>query len=145
MTPPSTKSSSPRSTTHAGLTAQDVVDAALKLVETEGGDALTMRRLASELDVATTTIYWHVGNRDELVVALIARLAERMGASEITGATALERVTCAATNIWDSALAHRNVTAAGESGGSNHAAAPASRSVSPRRARGCRAPRSRGP
>lgn len=88
-----------------------MVDAALELVEIEGGAALTMRRLASELDVTTTTIYWHVGNRDELVVALIGRLAERMGASEIAGATALERVTCAATNIWDSALAHRNVTA----------------------------------
>ena len=29
--------------------------------------ALTMRRLATELDVGTPTIYWHVGSRDELV------------------------------------------------------------------------------
>ena len=55
-----------------GLDREDVVDAALALVEGEGAAALTMRRLAAELDVTTTTIYWHAGGRDELVMALIA-------------------------------------------------------------------------
>ena len=60
------------STRHAGIERDDVIDAALALVESGGGDALTMRKLAAELGVATTTIYWHVGNRDDLVLAVVA-------------------------------------------------------------------------
>lgn len=98
-------------TTHAGLDADDVIEAALALVERDGGDALTMRRLATDLGVTTTTIYWHVGNRDELVLALVGRLAERLGTTEVLGVTPLERVSAAASNIWRNALEHRNVTA----------------------------------
>ena len=42
------------STRHAGLDRDDVVDAALALVEAGGGEALTMRKLAAELGVAET-------------------------------------------------------------------------------------------
>lgn len=99
-----------RTTTHAGLSAQDVIDEALALVETKGADALTMRRLAAELGVSTTTIYWHVGSRDELVVALISALAERMRTLEVSGSIPSERIVSAAMNIWHAALEHRNVT-----------------------------------
>ncbi|MFV0316062.1 MAG: TetR/AcrR family transcriptional regulator, partial [Microthrixaceae bacterium] len=96
---------------HVGLDADTIVETALELVEREGGSALTMRALAAELGVATTTIYWHVGNRDQLVVALISRMAQRLGGSEVSGSTASERVMDAARNIWRNALDHRNVTA----------------------------------
>jgi AcrR family transcriptional regulator len=99
------------STRHAGLERDDVVDAALALVETGGGEALTMRKLAAELGVAPTTIYWHVGNRDQLVLAVVQRQAERQAATRVEGATPRQRITSAAHNIWRSALAHRNVTA----------------------------------
>lgn len=99
------------STRHAGLDRADVVDAALSLVEAGGGEALTMRKLAAELGVAPTTIYWHVGNRDELVLALVQRQAERQAATKVRGDTPADRIASAARNIWDNALAHRNVTA----------------------------------
>lgn len=98
-------------TAHAGLAAEDVVEAALALVEREGGEALTMRRLASELGVTTNTIYWHIGSRDELVLSVVSLMARRLADAEVCGATAHERVTSAATNIWRNALEHRNVTA----------------------------------
>ena len=98
------------STRHAGLEREDVVDAALSLVEAGGPDALSMRKLAAELGVATTTIYWHVGNRDDLVLAVVARQAERQAATEVRGDTPAERIASATRNIWDSALANRNVT-----------------------------------
>ncbi len=106
-----TSSADRAKTTHAGLGADDVVEAALAIVESDGGDALTMRRLASDLGVTTTTIYWHIGNRDELVLALIGKMADRLADAEVTGDTAQQRVTSAATNIWRNALEHRNVTA----------------------------------
>ena len=99
------------STRHAGIERGDVIDAALALVESGGPGALTMRGLAAELGVATTTIYWHVGNRDDLVLAVVARQAERQAATKVRGTTPAARIASAARNIWDNALAHRNVTA----------------------------------
>jgi AcrR family transcriptional regulator len=99
------------STRHAGIDRDDVIDAALALVELGGGEALTMRKLAAELGVATTTIYWHVGNRDDLVLAVIARQAERQSAAKVIGDSPDERIRSAARNIWNNALSHRNVTA----------------------------------
>jgi AcrR family transcriptional regulator len=89
----------------------EVVDTALALVEAGGAEALTMRKLASELGVTTTTIYWHVGRREDLVVALIRRQAERQAEVPVVGTTPRERVLSAARNIRTNALAHRNVTA----------------------------------
>lgn len=83
---------------------------ALALVEAGGGEALTMRKLAAELGVATTTIYWHVGNRDDLILAVIQRQAERQATTRVRGGTPRERIASAARNIWDNALAHRNIT-----------------------------------
>jgi AcrR family transcriptional regulator len=106
-----TEVSAPVDTRHAGLERDDVVDAALALVEADGPEALTMRKVAAELGVAPTTIYWHVGNRDALVLAVIQRQAERQAASRVRGVTPHERVAAAARTIWRSALANRNVTA----------------------------------
>lgn len=99
------------STRHAGLERDDVVARALAIVEERGADALSMRKLAADLGVTTTTIYWHVGSRDDLIIAVIRRLAEQQAESRITGSTPRQRVASAARNIWSSALAHRNVTA----------------------------------
>ncbi|MEM7286636.1 MAG: TetR family transcriptional regulator [Actinomycetota bacterium] len=98
-----------RSTRHAGIDRHDVVDAALRLVEAGGAEALTMRKLAAELGVTATSVYWHVGSRDEVVLALIERQAEQLAARPVTGDDAAERVVAAAMAVWDSALAHPEV------------------------------------
>ncbi len=94
----------------AGLDRDDVVECALSLVEAGGADALTMRKLATELGVTTTTIYWHVGGRDELITALIERLSERQAELTVEGTTPRARIMSVARHVWASALAHRNVT-----------------------------------
>ena len=99
------------STRHTGLERDDVIDTALALVEAGGAEALSMRKLAAELGVAPTTIYWHVGNRHELVVAVVRRQAERQATRRVRGTDPADRVASAARNIWRSARAHRNVTA----------------------------------
>ncbi|WP_426572209.1 TetR/AcrR family transcriptional regulator [Aquihabitans sp. McL0605] len=93
-----------------GLDRDDVVTAALDLVEREGAPALSMRRLATELDVATPTIYWHVGSRDELVAAVIRLQSNRLAEHTISGATPRERVFSAARHIWTSSIEHRAIT-----------------------------------
>ncbi|MFN3216361.1 MAG: TetR/AcrR family transcriptional regulator [Acidimicrobiales bacterium] len=99
-----------RGTRHAGIDRDDVVETARRLVEAEGPDALTMRKLANELGVTPTTLYWHVGKREDIVAAVIERQSRLMAVREIRGDTAAERITNAAMHTWESALAHPRVT-----------------------------------
>src|SRR5918995_719051 len=55
-----------------------VLDTAIRLLDAEGVEALTMRRLASELGVSAMAPYRHVGSKDELLIVLVDRLAARL-------------------------------------------------------------------
>ena len=104
---PETKLHSGRRT---GLDRDDVIGAALDLVVREGPAALTMRRLAADLDVATPTIYWHVASRDELITEIIRCQADRLAEQAIEGATPRERVFNATRLMWASAIENRAIT-----------------------------------
>ncbi|HJQ16458.1 MAG TPA: TetR family transcriptional regulator [Allosphingosinicella sp.] len=49
------------------ITQQQVVTAALALVDKEGLDKLNMRALANRLGVQPSALYWHVGSKEELL------------------------------------------------------------------------------
>jgi AcrR family transcriptional regulator len=51
-----------------------IVDTALKLLEEEGLDALSMRRVAQALDTGPASLYAHVRNRDELCELMFDRI-----------------------------------------------------------------------
>ena len=53
------------------LTREGIVAAALRLVDRQGLDALSMRRLADELGTGAASLYWHVQNREELLNLMI--------------------------------------------------------------------------
>ncbi|WP_280435396.1 TetR/AcrR family transcriptional regulator C-terminal domain-containing protein [Nocardia carnea] len=50
-----------------GITREQIVTAALDLLDEQGMDALTVRALASRLDVKAPALYWHVRNKQELL------------------------------------------------------------------------------
>lgn len=52
------------------LDRQQVVDEALRLLDDEGLDALSLRTLAGRLGVQAPTLYWHIGSKAELLDAL---------------------------------------------------------------------------
>ena len=52
------------------LTKQAVVDRALALGDAEGLEALTIRRIATELGVTPMALYWHFRNKEELLAGL---------------------------------------------------------------------------
>jgi TetR/AcrR family tetracycline transcriptional repressor len=56
------------------LTREQVVDAAVGVLADFGLADLSMRRLARELDVQVGALYWHVKNKQELLVDVAARL-----------------------------------------------------------------------
>ena len=49
------------------LSRQRIVTAALRVMDREGADGLSMRTLAQELDTAPTSLYRHVRNKGELL------------------------------------------------------------------------------
>jgi TetR/AcrR family transcriptional regulator, tetracycline repressor protein len=101
------------------LDRAEVVATARALVAREGPAALTMRRLATELDVGTPTIYWHVGSRDELVAAMIDAQAERLAERPVEGRTAHERVVSAALHIYVGAIEERSITSLAHQSGTS--------------------------
>jgi AcrR family transcriptional regulator len=56
------------------LTKAAVVDRALALVDKSGLDALTIRKLATELGVTPMALYWHFRSKEELLDGLAERL-----------------------------------------------------------------------
>ena len=62
------------------------------MIELDGVDALTMRRLAEELGVAVTSIYWHVGGRDKLFDSLVDRLLSQMAHLPTEGDSPVDRI-----------------------------------------------------
>ncbi|MFA1547859.1 TetR/AcrR family transcriptional regulator [Actinomadura chokoriensis] len=53
------------------LDRAEIVRAALDLLDRDGFDAFSMRRLAVELEVKSPSLYWHVRSKDELFDLLI--------------------------------------------------------------------------
>jgi len=60
------------------LTRERIVDAASALVDKEGLDALSMRRLATELGVQGPSLYNHFGTKAEIVDAVADAVIERV-------------------------------------------------------------------
>ena len=49
------------------LSRDQIVTAALELLDAEGLEGMNMRALGKHLDSAATAVYWHVGSRDSLI------------------------------------------------------------------------------
>jgi AcrR family transcriptional regulator len=64
----------PRSTAHAPLTRERILDGALSLADRTGIAALTIRRLADELGVKKMTIYHYVPSKDAIVDGMVERV-----------------------------------------------------------------------
>jgi AcrR family transcriptional regulator len=56
------------------LSTEAIVDAALRIVDAEGLDALSMRRVAQQLDTGAASLYAHVTNKDELIELVLDRV-----------------------------------------------------------------------
>jgi TetR/AcrR family transcriptional regulator, tetracycline repressor protein len=64
----------------AGLSRSRLVSEALRLVQEEGLDALSMRGLADRLHVKAASLYWHVRDRRELLELLAESILGRVAA-----------------------------------------------------------------
>jgi len=91
------------------LRQEDVLSGALDLLDAEGLDALTMRRLAASLHVQAGALYWHFDCKRALVDAMADRLAADVGGPGTTGdGTWDEQLTELAMRLRRALLAHRD-------------------------------------
>ncbi|MER5254579.1 MULTISPECIES: TetR family transcriptional regulator [unclassified Streptomyces] len=78
--------------TRTHLNREQVLVAAAGLVKQHGPQGLTMRKLAAELGTAVTSIYWHVGNRESLLDALVERTVADLREIRPSGTTPARRI-----------------------------------------------------
>jgi TetR/AcrR family transcriptional regulator, tetracycline repressor protein len=88
-----------------------IVTAARGLIEHGGADALSMRKLAAELGVAHTAIYWHVGGRDDLVDAVVDSFLADLGDITPRGRFPRQRVASVAREVHRQVVEHRALVA----------------------------------
>src|SRR5690606_4271755 len=85
---------------------ESITTAALLLLDDVGLPDLSMRRLAAELGVQPSALYWHFASKQELLAAVADRILARIEAdSSPTDSEAVLRV---ARSIRDALFAYRD-------------------------------------
>ncbi|RKE23169.1 TetR/AcrR family transcriptional regulator C-terminal domain-containing protein [Streptomyces sp. TLI_171] len=98
--------SAPRQTLpDGGLTADRIVAAAVAVADAEGLEALSMRRVAAELGVATMSLYRHVPDKDGLLDLMMDRVFTELALSAEDDGWRT-RLELAAHQLWGLFRAH---------------------------------------
>ncbi|GAA4612999.1 TetR/AcrR family transcriptional regulator C-terminal domain-containing protein [Saccharopolyspora hordei] len=92
----------------AGLTRQDVLAAALRLVDREGLAVLSMRRLGAELGVEAMTLYHYVANKEALLDGVVEQLLAEAGPPQTGGDSWQDALRTYAHALRETLLAHPN-------------------------------------
>jgi AcrR family transcriptional regulator len=90
-----------------GHTKEKVVDTAIAILDDQGLPGLTMRRLATALEVQQSALYWHFESK-QLLLAAMAEEILRRGPSPKDGGAWDAVVTAEAESLRDSLLAYRD-------------------------------------
>jgi AcrR family transcriptional regulator len=82
----------------------EILTAASRVIERDGWEKLTIRRLAAEIGVGAMTLYHHVRDREDLLVQLINELTEQNPRPELPGEPR-DRIVVAAVAVHDTLAA----------------------------------------
>jgi AcrR family transcriptional regulator len=86
-------------------TQQRLVDAARALIESDGVEGLSMRKVAAEVGVAPTAIYWHIGGREALLHAVLDAMIAELPPLRARGSTPRRRIASLASAMRSQVLA----------------------------------------
>jgi AcrR family transcriptional regulator len=104
--------SSARKPKRRALSQELIVDTAMAIVDEEGLDGLSMRRLADRLGTGPASLYAHVSGRDELLMLLLERAAEDIVVPDPEPGRWAEQVREVAHSLRDALVPHRDLAAA---------------------------------
>jgi AcrR family transcriptional regulator len=91
------------------LTRDQIVDAAIRLADREGADALSMRRLGHELGAGATSLYWHVKNKEQLQDLMLDALIGEVAGEVATVEGWREQLAEMARALRRVLIRHRNI------------------------------------
>lgn len=74
-----------KTSTRPSLSREGVADRALALADSEGLEAVTIRRLATELGVTPMALYWHFRTKEDLLAGLGDRVLDAVELPAATG------------------------------------------------------------
>ena len=82
----------------------DILAAARRLIDRDGWETLTVRRLAAELGIGTTTLYHHVRDKEDLLLLLLNEYASQIPQPALPS-DPRERIVVAATALHEALAA----------------------------------------
>jgi AcrR family transcriptional regulator len=91
------------------LTQQAIVDTALRILDAEGLDGLSMRRVADELDTGPASLYWHVGSKDGLLDLIFDRVIGEQQVPDPVPGEWREQLKEVARDMRRTILRHRDI------------------------------------
>lgn len=94
------------------ITVDAIVRTAFGIVETEGYEALTMRRVATALETGPSSLYAHVVNKEDLDELLIGRLCAEIELPEPDPASWREQIIAVCTRLRDQYLRYPGISQA---------------------------------
>ncbi len=94
------------------ITVEAIVAAALGIVEKEGYQALTMRRVATALETGPSSLYAHVVNKEDLDELLIGRLCAGVDLPEPDPVAWRQQITSICTQLRDQYLRYPGISRA---------------------------------
>jgi AcrR family transcriptional regulator len=94
------------------ITVEAIIAAALGIVEREGYQALTMRRVASALETGPSSLYAHVVNKEDLDELLIGRLCAKIDLPEPDAASWRHQVAGVCAQLRDQYLRYPGISRA---------------------------------
>ena len=68
-----------------GLSRDEIVSAAIAVADAEGPDAISMRRIARELNAGAMSLYWYVASKEELLDLMLDAIEAEIEVPEPTG------------------------------------------------------------
>jgi AcrR family transcriptional regulator len=102
----------PSGGTKKPITVEAIISTAFSIVEKEGFEALTMRRLAAALETGPSSLYAHVVNKDDLDELLIGRLCAEINLPEPDPASWRQQLISVCTQLRDQYLRYPGISQA---------------------------------
>ncbi len=67
------------------LSRDEIVRTAIKVADAEGSEAISMRRIARELNAGTMSLYWHVASKEQLLDLMLDAVEGEQSPTALTG------------------------------------------------------------
>src|SRR5688572_1954799 len=91
------------------LTQDAIVEVGLRLLDTDGLEGLSMRRVAQELDTGAASLYWHVGSKDGLLDLIFDTVIGEIEVPDPDPDRWQEQLKTVARNMRATILRHRDI------------------------------------